>query len=87
MGCHNHLLGSESLFPLRSHGRYKGAIIGRIGGKNENDTWFPQLHVQAVAIGIDASNVDGYGPLYRGVEMDFPRGFDPKVGSGLTLST
>lgn len=52
-----------------------GEQVGVVGGAHENGGWGPHLHVQLCR--EFNPDVDGYGPLYDGIEKDFP---DPLAG-------
>lgn len=47
---------------LRAGDRVRlGDTIGRVGEPHDNGGWFPHLHVQCVARGVDPLTLDGYG--------------------------
>lgn len=52
-----------------------GTLLGRIGAPPMNGNWHPHLHVQALSRKnkMIMSEVDGYLPLYKGIDEDFPR--------------
>ncbi len=77
--------GGRSIFKIRNHYvifahmyRLHGLVgsefdagepIGEVAPLECNGNWFPHLHVQVMR-GYDR-NVDGYGPTYAGMELDF----------------
>jgi murein DD-endopeptidase MepM/ murein hydrolase activator NlpD len=59
----------------------KGEPIGLVAPAEKNGGWYPHLHVQ-VMTKYDRS-ADGYGPMYDGIEKDFPdpEEFFKKIGN------
>lgn len=47
-----------------------GEPIGRVAEQALNGGWSPHLHVQVMRNFVP--DVDGYGPMYEGIELDFP---------------
>ena len=54
-----------------------GEIIGEVAEKEKNGNWFPHLHIQSVGSNKNPELVDGYGPIYAEIGIDFPR---PELG-------
>jgi hypothetical protein len=52
-----------------------GEIVGKVADCRSNGNWYPHLHLQCLsqkAMDEHGRDVDGYGPMYKGIEKDFP---------------
>jgi murein DD-endopeptidase MepM/ murein hydrolase activator NlpD len=56
----------------------KGEVIGKIAEADKNGGWSPHLHVQLMK--EFKPEVDGYGPKYDGMELDFLNPISTLVG-------